>query len=385
VEPRRQMAIEKESSFTVAPLIKKILTWLVFVVGLIAATLGLAMFGACPVPPYDSHIDWAVPVQVLFLGLVPLMASLLAVRKRRTAAMVYLSGTFMAVICGLWEWFSRLYWLQNIAPWAAADSILFAVLGIFLLSMHRRIWPPLWDSSQPSWKRKIAGVLVGCLMLTLIALGSFRLGIAGASAIDCGESPPFARPRRPDQAVFTARLVLVKGWPARLLNVNRLPFAIVQEHFWGLPFWDHKIVLVGLPLQAEEPVFIDGTRMHGFLTQFLPVVEVIPCNRSRLLKDAKVDLRVLRDGPPREGVRIIGQVMHFNGNDAPSTQVAISGPAGTTEVMTDQDGIYDLSGMPPGEYAITANAKPKRIGRNRCASREDAKSGEVWGCSLQIE
>ncbi len=177
----------------------------------------------------------------------------------------------------------------------------------------------------------------------------------------------------------------MEGWPALLMNVERLPFAIVQEQFWGLPFWDHKIVLVALPLQAEEPVFIDGTRMHGLLTQFLPVVEVIPCNRSRLLKDAKVDLRVLRDGPPRKGVRIIGRVLHYDGKDAPSTRVAISGPGGTTEVMTDQDGIYDLSGMPPGQYAITANAKPKRVGRNRCAYREDAKSGEVWGCSLQIE
>lgn len=125
--------------------------------------------------------------------------------------------------------------------------------------------------------------------------------------------------------------------------------------------------------------------MHGLLTQFLPVVEITPCNRSRLLNDAKVDLRVLRDGPPHKGVRIIGQVMHYNGKDAPSIQVAISGPAGIAEVMTDQDGIYDLSGMPPGHYTITANAKPIRVGRNRCESYEDVGSGEVWGCTLQIE
>jgi hypothetical protein len=370
----------------VVPLIKKVLTWLVFLVGLTAATLGLAMFGACPVPPYASYMDWAVTAQVLFMGLVPLMASLMAVRKRRTAAMVYLSGALFAVICGVWEWFSRLYWLQNAASWAAAASILFAVLGIFLFSMHRRGWPPLWDSRQPSWKRRIAGALVGCLMLTLISLGAFRLGIPGDSAIDCGEPPPFAQPRRPDQAVFTARLVVIKGWPARLLNVKLLPFAIVQEHFWGLPPWDLRIVLVSLPLEAEELYFFDGTRMHGFLTQFLPVVEIIPCNRTRSLKDAKVDLRVLRDGPPRNGVRIIGQVMHYNGKDAPGIQVTISGPAGATAVMTDQDGIYDLSGIPPGHYAINANAKPIRIGRNRCELvYEDLKAGEIWGCSLQIE
>ena len=368
-----------------APLTKKVLTWLVFVVGLIAATLGLAIFGAWPVPPHDSYSDWAVTALLLSLGLVPLMASLLAVRNRRTAAKVYLIGALVAAICGIWEWFYRAYRLHNIASWAAADSVLFALLGVFLLRMHRKDWPPLWNSSQPSWKRKIAGVLAGCLMLTLITFGAFRLGVAGASAIDCGEPPPFARPRRPDQAVFTARLVVVEGWPARLMNVERLPFAIVQQHFWGLPWWDHKIVLVGLPLQAAGPFFIDGTRMHGLLTQFLPVVEIIRCNRSRLLEDAKVDLRVLRDGPPHKGVRIIGRVMHYNGKDATSIPVTVSGTAVTTIFSTDQDGIYDLSGLPPGHYAVTANAKPVRIGRNHCESYEDMKPGEVWGCNLQIE
>jgi hypothetical protein len=369
-----------------APLTKKVLNWLVFIVGLIAATLGLAIFGAFPVPPHDSYIDWAVTALLLSLGLVPLMGSLLAVRKRRIAAMVFLIGALEAAICGICGWFARPYWLKNIASWAAADSILFAVLGIFLLSMHRRSWPPLWDSSQPSRKRKIAGVLVGCLMLTLIILGAFRLGVAGVSAIDCGEPPPFARPRRPDQAVFTARLVVVEGWPARLLNVRWLPFAIVQQHFWGLPWWDHKVVLVGLPLRPAGPFFIDGTRMQGLLTQFLPVVEVKPCNRSRLLKDAKVDLRLVHDGPPRTGVRIIGQVQHYNTTEAPGIQVVIASPSVTTTVITDQDGIYDLSGLPPGHYAIAANARPKRVGRNRCAMvYDDLKAGEVWGCTLQIE
>lgn len=196
---------EREFILQLTPWIKKALAWLVFVVGLIAATVGLAVFGACPVPPHDSYIDWAVTVQLLFLGLVPLMGSLQAVRKRRTAAMVFLIGALVAAVCGICEWLVRTYWLKNIASWAAADSILFTVLGVFLLSMHRSHWPPLWDSSQPSWKRRTAGTLVACLMLILITLGAFRLGVAGASAIDCGESPPFARPRRPDQAVFTAR------------------------------------------------------------------------------------------------------------------------------------------------------------------------------------
>jgi hypothetical protein len=187
-----------------------------------------------------------------------------------------------------------------------------------------------------------------------------------------------------------ARAVVIRGWPAASVHVDELSFGIVQEHFWGLPWWDRKIALVGVPLRDGEIYFIDGTRMYGLLTQFLPVVELEPCSRSTQLKYATVDLRILRDGPPRNGVRIIGQVVYFkadNQHGSVGIEVAISGPAGTATVTTDQNGIYDLTGLPPGHYAITANAKTMRVGQNRCETYPDwdLKSGDVWGCSLSID
>jgi len=228
-------------------------------------------------------------------------------------------------------------------------------------------------------------------MFMLIAIGAVRLGIPGGYAIDCGESSPFARPKYSGHVVLVAKAVVIQGWPARLVDVQLLPFGVVQKHFWGLPWWDRKIVLLAGVVRNGETYFVDGSRMRGLLTQFLPVVEIGPCNRSRAVKYAAVDLRLLQDGPPNNGIRIIGQVTHrFNkgvSDEAPGIEVAITGPAGTTTVTSDQHGIYDLSGLPPGRYAIAANAETKRLGSNRCYLRadRDLEAGDVWGCSLLVD
>lgn len=129
--------------------------------------------------------------------------------------------------------------------------------------------------------------------------------------------------------------------------------------------------------------------MQGLLTQFLPVVKVIPCNRTNLLKYATVDLRVLHDGPPRDGVRIIGEVRrgrHWE-KAAAGIRVLISGPNGMTTTETDKEGIYDVTGLPAGPYTIVADTKPLRPESNRCETYADAglKSGAIWCCELAIK
>ncbi|HZS26559.1 MAG TPA: hypothetical protein VFB76_04970 [Candidatus Angelobacter sp.] len=108
-----------------------------------------------------------------------------------------------------------------------------------------------------------------------------------------------------------------------------------------------------------------------------------------MLKDAAVDLRVLHDGPPRDGVRIIGEVRRgrYWEKSAAGIRVLISGPHGITTTETDQKGIYDVTGLPAGSYTIIADAEPLRPGRNRCQTYADAdlKSGDIWGCELVIK
>lgn len=369
---------------------QKIFSWLVFIAGLFVSMLGLGLLGAHSTPgSYQFLTEWIITIAIGIFGFVPLAASLKALKNRRATGFIYAGGALALVFCALWIWLSRIHELKIFAAPIAPVAILFAILSLFWLLTARRNWPPLLRHSPFSWKRSTAMVLVGTGMFLIIVAVSVRVSIPGPLAIDCGPSQPFASPKRPGNAVFTAKAVVVRGWPVRLMNVGELPFGIVEKQFWGLPAWDKKIILIALPLHDGEVYFVDGRRMQGLLTQFLPVVEVSSCNRTRLLKDAAVDLRVLHDGPPRDGVRIIGEVKrgrHWE-KAAAGIRVLISGPHGITTTETDQEGIYHVTGLPAGPYTIIAYAKPFRLGTNRCQTYRDAdlKSSEIWGCELAIE
>jgi len=69
---------------------------------------------------------------------------------------------------------------------------------------------------------------------------------------DCHHIPqPFADPQSSTQAVFIARVVatgilwprisdpIPEGYPRQYWAL-----AVVQKTYWGLPWWDHKIVLL---------------------------------------------------------------------------------------------------------------------------------------------
>ncbi len=173
------------------------------------------------------------------------------------------------------------------------------------------------------------------------------------------------------QAVFTARILGARklwgpdesqwspGWRRYWL------LASVQKQFWGLPWWDRKLVILlmsarasGAPPPRDEIDFVDGRRLPGSLTRFLPIYETF-CTRTGPLADSEIDLRVLRDGPPRNGIRILGRTDRLTGNypsyrweTAPSMKVAIRGPAGTITAVSDDHGIYDVSGLSPGYYEV---------------------------------
>lgn len=369
--------------------IQKIFSWLVFIAGLFVSIFGLGELGARHKPRFDEYwTEWIITIAIGVFGFAPLAASLKGLKNRRVAGFIYAGGALALVFCALWIWFSRIDYLKVFAVLAIAVAVLFAALSSFWLLTARRNWPPLLLPAPCSWKRIMAMVLVGIGMFVIIVAVSVCVGIPGGSGIDCGPSQPFASPHRPGNAVFIARAVVVRGWPARLINVKELPFGIVEKQFWGLPWWDERIVLIALPLHEGEVYFVDGTRMQGLLTQFLPVVEVIHCNRTNLLKYATVDLRVLHDGPPRDGARIIGEVRRDRQwEKAVGVKVLISGPHGIIETETDKEGIYDVTGLPAGPYSIVADGKPRRLGRNRCQTHADAdlKSGDIWGCELFIE
>jgi hypothetical protein len=96
-----------------------------------------------------------------------------------------------------------------------------------------------------------------------------------------------------------------------------------------------------------------------------------------------VDLRVLQDGPPKDGVRIIGRVytgMYVTSEPARGIKLLITGPGGSISTTTDHQGVYDLVGLAPGHYSVDVESGSHSDYRDR--AQADVKSGEVWEATL---
>lgn len=212
--------------------VQRIFSWLVFIAGLFVSIVGLGELGARSKPGlYEYFTEWIITIAIAVFGFVPLAASLKALRNRRAAGFIYGGGALALVICALWIWLSRID-ETVFAVLAVPVAVLFAILSLFWLLTARRNWPPLLPPSPCSWKRVMAMVLVGIVMFLMIVAASIRenLPVWGG---DCGPSQPFARPNRPGNAVFIARAVVVRGWPARLMHVEELPFALLKSNSGG--------------------------------------------------------------------------------------------------------------------------------------------------------
>jgi hypothetical protein len=77
----------------------------------------------------------------------------------------------------------------------------------------------------------------------------------------------------------------------------------------GLPWWIPRIVLLTERIfQEGQSYFIDGSRSYLLLPHFLPIIEANFCTRTWRVEDAAIELRLLREAPGPEEMRIIGIV-----------------------------------------------------------------------------
>jgi hypothetical protein len=95
---------------------------------------------------------------------------------------------------------------------------------------------------------------------------------------------------------------------------------------------------------------------------------------------AEAQLRVLSEGPPKSGVRIIGSVYGRNSGE----DVVITGPSGVIHATTDRFGVFDEKGLPGGRYgiALASSDNPDHKPSIDCGGPEGMPlvEGQVWGC-----
>jgi hypothetical protein len=329
------------------------------------------------------------------------LASILALRKRRQAARLFLLAA--PVEAGCFAWWQRLGYYDGMFSFHkfvvvfAGTAALLIVPGAFWLITNRWGWPPLIKvrsiAGAPIRQPIIPNAAILLLLVFACACASLYFPLAEG---DCGGRPPVSVQTSPRQVVFTGRILYLDHHWFSKDTVSHWAVLRVDRVYWGLPRWMTGIVALRGYFSATDDgqeYFVDAHRSEGALTRFLPIVEHYPCCHTALFSDAKVDLRVLQDGPPKSNVRIIGRVYSFL-PDGPGTEfvpgatIVVTGPAGGVTAITDQNGIYDLRDLPPGHYSVWLRSreqggtglKPEHVWETDL----NLKPGDVWGGDLYL-
>ncbi len=390
---------------------KKAISWTVVLLSVLGSCWWIAYVGTVPGPAFGvGWSDWIPVFRRLLLPILCLAATYIALRHRS-----WLASLFQATVALLGIWLA--YWsihgkpehwrayqdMMYSLPWPLLPAIcLLIVPGVFWCIRDRTNWPII--ISKPLSVGKTAALLFCLLLATAIGAATFDFTTIWSN--ECHNRPqPFTKQQEPDQAVFIARILRsgkLWGPDSQIPSPRRYwSLAWVHKHFWGLPLWDRKlVVLIGYtgvpknPFPRGEIDFVDGRRLPGSLTRFLPIYETF-CTRTGPLADSEIDLRVLRDGSPQNGTRIMGRTersVHVSSSSDWDTyrwetiahaKVFIRGPAGITTVESDEHGVYDVIGLPPGHYEVgpePADGVPPGWRDVECHLRINA--GEICDCGV---
>ncbi len=314
----------------------------------------------------------AVGLTLLFFA--PFAASLLEFRHRKRAAIAFAVLTLIAIPV-----FVLSRWTPVLLPRLAGFAVPFLLFGLYWLWTSEFRWPVLVQSGPRSFGRRAAGVVI---TLFLVSTCGFAMGVFRATFFsslfngDCRAKPPFTHAQHKEHAVFTARAIYVgrsihtrqelRMSPKDLRDspVGDWAIGVVQERFWGVPTrWPHLVVMTNFVFWKGGTYFVDGRRERNLLDNILPLVAGgIGCSRSRPIQEAVVDLRLLRQAPPRQAA-IVGyvrqpgpwagmmnpfEVVKFLGG----AQIEVTGVDGTRSVATDPSGVYVLDGLGAGDYTV---------------------------------
>jgi hypothetical protein len=332
-----------------AVLLRKALSWLIVIQASVLGMLIIAIPGSQEHPP-------GMTVVILAVGIAAILGSFVATRNPKTAwRMVLWVSPVTPLLVG------------RFFPWGVKFGTVIVtgatlIPGFYWFFASRRNWPlplekPVFPN-RPLLARFFTTALFAVLIISAV-LVFFSLPWWPPIG-DCGGRPLLNEQGAPRSTDFTAKVLFVG--PRTFQGFSLWAIARVEQRFSREPWSILNLVVLRNffhPSDKFEWFFIEGHRSRG-IARFLPVIERDDCGHSRPLKNAAVQLRILHDGAPRVGVRIIGRVYDAplftsppeRRTPSPGASVVITGPAVKTVVVTDDDGIFDVSGLPVGEYRL---------------------------------
>jgi hypothetical protein len=333
------------------------------------------------------------------VGILPIAATFVALRNRRVGAWLLL---IPSAVIALW-WATSLGQPPVGAPsgdrnigWLLAVFSLLLVPGTFWLFTSWFGWPRTLFI-RFTYKRLIAAVVVLC---GSVLVGSATMSLRSEDIPVCHGlgRPPFTKQLSPQHTVFTARLVATgllwpERWQGRGAPMKYWALAVVDRHFWGLPWWNRKLAILMLETNGGQFFhkgdidFVEASRLPGPVTRFLPIYD-LSCSRTKHLGDAEVDLRILRDGPPLSGMRILGRTIREDGGrkvGVAGAKVEIySRTTGLFTVISDDNAIFDVPGLPHESYDVR---EAGRVGWHYdCCNtrRSPQQAGYICDCSVWV-
>jgi hypothetical protein len=329
---------------------------------------------------YLPHVSQVVIFWFLFF--FPLIAPIVAMRRRKLALFLFLGFAAVAALA-----FGFSPWSWPLLGRLALVTASFVAFGGIWLGTDMLGWPPLIARKPRSAiRRRVTVCAAFLLFVSLDIVATFAISALPTTGfnVDCGVRPPFARPLSPRQAVFTTQLIRV-GHSRKEYGTWTGGWAIgrVQERFWGLRSSAPRFVfLTGAVFLEGQTYFVDGARASGLLTRFLPIVGTGPygCSRTQPIIYAGLEMHILHQVKPPTGPRILGYARKYQPFDQwappmPQTpvvgaQVSVAGSTGTTTVHTDQDGFYEADGLPPDDYTIKLALPDSQIARDGVVKKQ---------------
>ncbi len=348
----------------------------------------LSMFSFADVARATFATVPSAVIASLVAGLIPLGASLIATCNQRIAARIYLCAAPIALL------FVPLFPLEfgGMLGTTVAFGGAVIVPGFFWRLAARHDWPSPLPRSFPSRRPGLTtGLALGVFCFWVVGAFFCSLALPWWSPVgDCGGQPLLDEHGSPRNIDFTAKVLFVG--PRSFLGKSLWAIAGVDEGFSSPPLPTIVILRAFFePSDKSVSYFVEGSRSYGAFFRFLPIIERTDCGRTQYAKDATVPLRILRDGPPKSGVRLIGRARidrsydRVLGRPVPGLEVSIVGPSGPIVSITDSQGVYDVKDLPPGRYTVHAQIQNSQGRASEGHGDAELKTGEVGEANLFLQ
>jgi hypothetical protein len=195
---------------------------------------------------------------------------------------------------------------------------------------------------------------------------SLIVSSVAAFACSCGGYPTVCEAYAGADAVFVGSVQSVENKLTKVDNgpgyiKSQLARVQVEQAFKGVK--ETALTFETTPSSCD-PEYKEGQRwlFYAYYDKKSRTWRIHACDRSKQLEGMTEDLLYLQGLPASaQKTRIAGELNHYeddpvkgfeNVNNIIGAKVKITGGGKTYEVYTDKNGIYEIYGLPPGQYSI---------------------------------